>query len=54
MTKSTGMSGLINCGSLPTEEVQLLMAARSTTSGTPVKSYKITRAGLKAISTSEF
>lgn len=50
MTKSTGHKGLIRLGSPPKRFIASRMAARSTTAGTPVKSYRITRAGLKGIS----
>jgi hypothetical protein len=50
MTKSTGQSGLIFWGSPPSLFMASLMAAKSTTAGTPVKSYKMTRAGLNGIS----
>ena len=65
MTKSTGTNGLIFEGSPPSLLMASLMAARSTTAGTPlykkillkiiiiyVKSWRITLAGLKGISTS--
>ncbi len=50
MTSSTGTSGLILPGSPPSCAIASRMAARSTTQGTPVKSCRITRAGVKAIS----
>lgn len=50
MTKSTGQSGFIFYGSPPSLFIASLIAAKSTTAGTPVKSYKITRAGLNGIS----
>ena len=50
MTRSTGTSGLIFCGSPPRFFIASRIAARSTTAGTPVKSCISTRAGLKAIS----
>lgn len=52
MTKSTGHYGLILFGSPPNLLVASLIAAKSTTAGTPVKSYKITLEGLNGISTS--
>ncbi len=50
MTKSTGISGLINSGFPPAFTTASRMEAKSTTTGTPVKSCKITRLGLKGIS----
>jgi len=50
MTKSTGTKGFINFGSPPKETIASLILARSTTQGTPVKSYRITLAGLNGIS----
>ena len=50
ITRSTGTSGLIACGSPPARFIALRIAARSTTHGTPVKSCRITRAGLNGIS----
>ena len=50
MTRSTGTSGLIFCGSPPSAVIASRIAARSTTAGTPVKSCISTRAGRKAIS----
>jgi len=52
MTRSTGQRGLILEGSPPRRCMQSLMAARSTTAGTPVKSWRMTLAGLKGMSTS--
>ena len=52
MTKSTGTSGLILLISPPTSFIALRNEARSTTAGTPVKSCKITREGLKGTSPS--
>lgn len=49
-TRSTGQSGLIFFGSPPSLTIASLMAARSTTAGTPVKSWRITLAGLNGIS----
>ena len=51
ITKSTGTNGLISSAFPPSFTTASLIAARSTTAGTPVKSYKITLAGLKGIST---
>ena len=51
MTRSTGTSGLIFCGSPPARFIAERMAAKSTTAGTPVKSWRMTRAGLKGSST---
>ena len=45
MTRSTGFSGLIFCGSPPSARMPSRIAARSTTAGTPVKSCISTRAG---------
>ena len=45
MTRWTGTSGLIFCGSPPSALMASRMAARSTTAGTPVKSCISTRAG---------
>ncbi len=53
MTRSTGDSGLIFCGSPPSSIIAERIAARSTTAGTPVRSCINTRAGRKAISRSE-
>ncbi len=50
ITRSTGTSGLIRFGSPPSRFIALRMAARSTTAGTPVKSWSTTRAGLKGTS----
>ena len=50
MTSSAGASGLISSGSPPSRVIASRIAARSTTTGTPVKSCMITRAGVKAIS----
>ena len=52
ITKSTWQRGLIRLGSPPNSCIAVLIAARSTTAGTPVKSCKSTRAGLNGISTS--
>ena len=51
MTRSTGTSGLILLGSAPMRFTASRMAARSTTHGTPVKSWRMTRAGLNGSST---
>ena len=50
MTSSTGISGLIRAGSPPWSRIASRIAARSTTHGTPVKSWSSTRAGEKEIS----
>ncbi len=50
MTSSTGWSGLIFLGSPPIRFMASRIAARSTTAGTPVKSWSRTRLGRKAIS----
>ena len=50
ITSSTGTRGLIADGSPPMSAIASRSAARSTTHGTPVKSCRITRAGVKAIS----
>ena len=52
MTSSAGMSGLILVGSPPRARIASRMAARSTTAGTPVRSCRITRAGVNWISVS--
>ena len=52
MTSSAGMSGLILVGSPPSVCMASRMAARSTTAGTPVRSCRITRAGVNWISVS--
>ncbi len=51
-TRSTGTSGLIRFGSAPSRFTAARIEARSTTAGTPVKSWRITRAGMKGSSTS--
>jgi hypothetical protein len=50
MTSSAGCSGLILLASPPSRAMASRMAARSTIAGTPVKSCRSTRAGVKAIS----
>ena len=50
MTSSDGRSGLIRAGSPPRSRIASRMAARSTIAGTPVKSWRRTRAGRKEIS----
>ena len=50
MTSSTGWSGLIFVASPPSAAMASRIAARSTTHGTPVKSCRMTRAGVKLIS----
>jgi hypothetical protein len=54
MTSSTGCSGLTFRGSPPSLTTPSRMAARSTTAGTPVKSWSRTRAGMNAISFATF
>ena len=48
ITRSAGTSGSTPAGSRPARAIALRIAARSTTAGTPVKSWRITRAGRKA------
>ncbi len=50
MTSSTGCSGLMRAGSPPRRTTASRIAARSTTHGTPVKSWSRTLAGVNAIS----
>ena len=50
ITSSTGISGLICSGSPPKSAIAFRIAARSTTAGTPVKSWSRTRAGANEIS----
>ena len=50
ITSSAGTSGLIFAGSPPSATIASRIAARSTTTGTPVKSCIRTRAGENAIS----
>src|SRR5687767_903392 len=52
MTRSTGWSGLIRFGAPPSLTIASRMAARSTTAGTPVKSWSSTRLVRNAISCS--
>src|SRR6267378_7762956 len=52
MTRSTGTSGSTSFGSCAARFTALRMAARSTTSGTPVKSCRRTRETTKGISSS--
>ena len=52
ITRSAGTSGLIRDGSPPISAIASRMAARSTTQGTPVKSWRITRAGMNGSSAS--
>ena len=52
MTSSAGMSGLIFVGSPPRACMASRIAARSTTAGTPVRSCRMTRAGVNWISVS--
>src|SRR5450759_820912 len=54
MTRSTGCSGLISRASPPRRARASRIAARSTTAGTPVKSWSSTRAVRNAISFSTF
>ncbi len=49
-TRSTGTSGSIRPGSRPSRAAVLRMAARSASSGTPVKSCSTTRDTTKGIS----
>jgi len=49
-TISTGTSGSIFCGFLPARAAAERIAARSASSGTPVKSCRMTRATVKGIS----
>ena len=51
MTRSTGHKGFTFDGSDSNLFTASLSAARSTTSGTPVRSCRTTLAGLKGIST---
>ena len=50
ITRSAGRSGLIRLGSPPSSAIASRITARSTTAGTPVRSWSTTRAGRKAIS----
>ena len=50
MTSSAGTSGLILAGSPPRSRMASRMVARSTTAGTPVRSWRMTRAGVNWIS----
>ena len=50
ITSSAGTSGLIMAGSPPRARIASRMVARSTTAGTPVRSCRMTRAGLNGIS----
>ncbi len=52
MTRSTGTRGLIFFGSAPSRFTAARIEARSTTAGTPVKSWRMTRAGMNGSSTS--
>jgi hypothetical protein len=47
MTKSAGTTGLMRSGSPPRWATASRMAARSTTAGTPVKSWRMTRASFR-------
>lgn len=51
MTRSHWTAGLIWAGSPPRFFIASRIAARSTTQGTPVKSWRTTRPGMKGIST---
>ena len=50
MTSSAGASGFTRSGLPPSLTIASRIAARSTMQGTPVKSCRMTRAGVKAIS----
>ena len=50
MTSSAGFSGFTRSALPPRRTIASRIAARSTTHGTPVKSWRMTRAGVKAIS----
>src|SRR5512146_2140524 len=52
MTRSAGTSGFTRAGSPPSSAIASRIAARSTTAGTPVKSWRITRAGMNGTSAS--
>ena len=52
MTRSAGTRGLMRAGSPPRAAIASRIAARSTTAGTPVKSWRMTRAGRKGTSAS--
>ena len=52
MTRSAGTSGLMRVTSPPARATAARIAARSTTAGTPVKSWRTTRAGRNGTSTS--
>lgn len=52
ITKSEGQMGLMRFGSPPSFSTASRIAAKSTTAGTPVKSWRITRAGLNDTSVS--
>jgi hypothetical protein len=52
MTRSAGFRGLILFGSPPSADSASRIPARSTTAGTPVKSWSSTRATWKEISVS--
>ena len=52
MTSSAGERGLMTSARPPSFTTASRIAARSTTAGTPVKSCRMTRAGVKAISVS--
>ena len=52
MTRSAWTSGLTRPGSPPRSAIASRMAARSTTAGTPVRSWRMTREGMNGISAS--
>ena len=52
MTRSAGTSGLTFDGSPPSAAIASRIAARSTTAGTPVKSWRTTRLGMNGTSAS--
>ncbi len=51
MTRSHWTAGLMCFASPPSAFIASRIAARSTTQGTPVKSWRTTRPGMKGIST---
>src|SRR4029079_6390660 len=52
ITRSAGTNGLTRAGSPPRSAIASRITARSTIAGTPVKSWRITRAGMNGISAS--
>ena len=54
MTRSAGTTGLMRDGSPPSASMPSRMAARSTTAGTPVKSWRTTRDGMNGTSAPAF